>query len=328
MNLNQDDSERDEILHRYFMEELSSEERSTVESWTAESPDNQRLFDEAEIFTKDLKGLAYYRNEVSVEADQSWDQFKKEHKIKSIRTQTASGFLKYAASVVIVAASVFGMYYYQQIPQDQLIAGTDQIQEITLTEGSTISLNKGASLAYQEPFQNNERRVRLEGEAYFDVAPNEEKPFVVEAGDAEVRVLGTQFFVDESEEELEVKVEEGMVLVSYDDIHELLEQGEGITLDLETNQVSKIEEDPIGMNSFWKTRRLVFRLTPLEEVVQIVSEAYGQPVQLAGSTDDCQLTVTFDNESLENVLAVISGTLNYDLTQNQGIYLLTGDGCQ
>lgn len=328
MNLNQDDSERDEILHRYFMGELSTDERADVDSWVAESDENLRLFNETEIFTKDLKGLAYYRNEVAVEADQSWDEFRKEHKIRAIKPQRNFGFLKYAASIVVVAASAFSVYYYQQLPQNQLVASSELVKEIVLTEGSIISLNKNSTLQYQEPFQNNERRVSLDGEAYFDITANEDKPFVVEAGEAEIRVLGTQFFVDETDNKIEVKVEEGKVLVSHKEFHKLLEEGDGIVLDLATREVNQIEADLTGLNSFWKTRRLVFRLTPLEEVVQIVSAAYEQPVQLSGPTDGCQLTVTFDNESLENVLSVISGTLNYELSQNQGTYILTGDGCQ
>lgn len=328
MNLDTDDSEREEVLHRYFIGELTAEERAEVEAWASVSADNQRLFDEAELFAKDLKGLAIYRNATTVTADQSWERFKKDNKIRAMRPSGRSQWLRYAASVLITMGAVIGIYYFQQLPQDQMIASTETVQELTLPEGSTIALNTGSQITYQEPFQNNERRVRLQGEGYFDITSDPNKPFVVEAGQAEIRVLGTKFYIDQSDDAIEVKVEEGKVLVSYKDQHQLLQQDEGITLDLKTEVMADSEEDVTGVQTFWKTRRLAFRLTPLDEVVKVVSEAYNTQVQLNGPATGCELTVTFENEPLENVLAVIAGTLNYELTQNQGVYTLTGDGCQ
>ncbi|MCG8385224.1 MAG: anti-sigma factor, partial [Cytophagales bacterium] len=60
----------------------------------------------------------------------------------------------------------------------------------------------------------------------------------------------------------------------------------------------------------------------------VVNEAYNASVRLEGPTEGCALTVTFDNEEFENVLEVISSTLNYELTRDQGAYILKGNGCQ
>jgi len=330
VNLDKNDTEREEILYRYFQKELTATERAEVEAWSAMSPENKRLFDEIKITFLDLKGMAYYKSTELHEVDQSWEKFKKDNKVRDMHAASSKSFtfLKVAASVAILIAATFGIYYYQIRVQEVTIVNTDQVGEITLSDGSAISLNEGASIEYLQPFQNEERRVKLIGEAYFEVAGMPERPFVVETGDAEVRVLGTRFFINRpAEKDISVQVEEGKVLVSYKDLHQIIDAGESVTLDLQNKRLTETE-DASGLTSFWKTRRLVFRLTSLTDVIDVVNKAYDISVQLEGSTEGCSLTVTFDNEEFENVLEVISGTLNYELTEDQGAYTLKGNGCQ
>src|SRR5690606_36020397 len=68
--------------------------------------------------------------------------------------------------------------------------------QTTLADGTKVWLNAGSSLTYPMHFAGNERRVTLEGEAYFDVSHDAERPFIVHVNDTEIRVLGTQFNVN------------------------------------------------------------------------------------------------------------------------------------
>ena len=122
-------------------------------------------------------------------------------------------------------------------------------------------------------------------------------------------------------------MKEGKVLVSYKDLHRIIESGESVTLDLQ-NELLTETKDVNGLTSFWKTRKLVFRLTSLEDVIGVINNAYDASVRLQGSATGCALTVTFDNEEFENVLEVISGTLNFEIIKDQGTYILKGNGCQ
>ncbi len=329
MDLNKDDIERDEILYRYFRKELSPDENAEVEAWSAKSSENQQIFDETRILFLDLKGLAYYRNVVGEHTDRSWERFKKDNNVRRIEAASSSyTYLKYAASVLIVVSAAIGIYFYQNQVEEVTLASADTLHEVTIPDGSAISLNGGASLEYATPFQNNERRVKLSGEAYFDVAISEEKPFVVEVGEAEVRVLGTRFFINRpSDNEINVQVEEGKVLFSYRELHQIIEAGETRTLDLRNNLLVD-QVDETGLSTFWKNRKLVFNLTSLEEVIQTVNKAYDTTVQLDGSAEGCSLTVTFENEEFQNVMEVISSTLNYQVVEDQGTLILRGDGCQ
>ncbi len=330
MNLDSNDIEIEEVLYRYFRKELSADESTEVEVWSGSSPENQQVFDEARLLFLDMKGLSYYKNLELQDVDQSWEVFKKENKVRSIHEAPSSSFnlLRYAASVIVIIGAVVGVYYYQNQVEEIKIASVGEVQELTLPDGSLISLNENASLEYQEPFQNNERRVVLSGDAYFEVAKMEKHPFVIEVDDAEVRVLGTKFYIDQPEaNSLSVQVEEGRVLISYKDLHQIIETGQTLTLDMAGEELLETE-DETGISSFWKTRRLVFQVTSIEDVVNVVNEAYGKSIQLEGSTEGCSLTVTFDNESIENVLEIISSTLNYELINNGDSYILKGNGCQ
>ena len=117
------------------------------------------------------------------------------------------------------------------------------------------------------------------------------------------------------------------MLISYKHLHQIIQAGEALALDLQNESLTETE-DATGVASFWKTGKLIFRLTSLADVIDIVNEAYDASVQLEGPTEGCSLTVTFDNEEFENVLEIISSTLNYELVEDQGAYILKGNGCQ
>lgn len=317
-----------EGLFRYFRKELSPSEIAEVEGWRDANPQNQTRFEEIRLMHLDLKGLDYYQK-LEVPADQSWEKFNKEHKVAKVRKLTPTTvILRAAASIVVVLSAVFLVYRYQNQPTEVSIADLTAVEAVQLNDGSDITLNEGASLAYTEPFQNNERRVRLEGNGFFDIARNPEKPFVVEVQDVEVRVLGTQFYINQNAEQIDLKVEEGKVLISYQDHHEIVEAGAAVSVDLTTSTVSAAVPDESGLDTFWKSRRLIFNLTSIEEVVEVVNQAYGTTVSVEGATTGCSLTVVFENESLENVLEIISSTLNYEVVNQQGVTTLRGDGCE
>lgn len=320
--------EREEILYRYLRKELKPEEIALVEAWIKDSSENQRVFAEVKMMFLDLKALAYYENAEVTQTNRSWEKFEKEHKVKHMPKTNMSTFLKYAASILLAISVSIGIYYHQNRVETITVASAELVQEITLPDASYVSLNKDARLQYDEPFQNNERRIILKGEAYFEVSKAEGKPFVVEAGDVAVRVLGTRFFINQpSSHQMEVQVEEGKVLVSYKDSHQIINTGETIVVDLVNKELVETH-DAVGINSFWKTKKLVFRLTSLEDAVDMLNKAYGASVRLEGPTAGCALTVTFENEELPDVLEIISSTLNYQLVEDKGTYILTGNGCQ
>ncbi|MEM6737104.1 MAG: FecR domain-containing protein [Bacteroidota bacterium] len=329
MNLENDDIDIEEVLYRYFRKELSQKDQEAVDSWREEGPGNQQKFDDLRIQFLDFKGLAYYQKTTN-QVDQSWEQFASANKVKSIvsASPSLSPFLKYAASVLIVISTAFAIYHLQTQPLTVRLASAQSTREVSLPDNSLILLNQGASISYVAPFQNNERRVELSGDAYFEVSKDKEQAFVVEAAGAEIRVLGTKFYVQQTNNEsLIVQVEEGKILVSYNDLHKIVAAGSAVKVDSDRNELLE-EVDKTGLSTFWKNRKLIFNLTSIEEVVNSINTAYNVDIQLEGKTEGCSLTVVFDNESIETVLEIISSTLNYEIIESQGRFTLKGNGCR
>lgn len=328
MNLDRNDIEIEEVLYRYFRNELSNKEKVEVDAWRTNAAENEEKFSELKLMFLDLKGFSYYKSigELNLNPEKSWENFRQTNNVRSIKP---TSYLHYAASIVVIISAAIGIYLYQNQPTEITLAEITEVQDVQLADGSEISLNEGSSLQYVEPFQNNERRLKLEGEAYFKVSKNPDKPFVVEVENVEVRVLGTRFYINRPEaNQVDVLVEEGKVLVSYNDQHEIVEIGQSLSVNTNENTLTETIEHETGVDTFWKTRKLVFDLTSIQEVVEVINKAYDSSVSLEGPTEDCALTVTFDNESFDNVLEVISSTLNYEVVKDQGSIILKGDGCK
>lgn len=147
--------------------------------------------------------------------------------------------------------------------------------ELILQDGTKVWLNAGSKITYPVVFNGNERRVHISGEAYFEVARNAKKPFIVEAGGTLIRVLGTHFNVSAYKEDGFVKTTlvEGGVKVSYQGKSALLKpnqesisgkSAEGITLaDVDTEQALA-----------WKNGYFMFKNEDIHSVMTKVARWY------------------------------------------------------
>ena len=98
-----------------------------------------------------------------------------------------------AAAVALLCLSVWTAYLYMQPAAIQTISTLAETRTVRLPDGSSVMLNHYSSLSYPEKFQSDKREVELNGEAYFEVAFDSLKPFIVMTGGMEVQVLGTKF---------------------------------------------------------------------------------------------------------------------------------------
>jgi ferric-dicitrate binding protein FerR (iron transport regulator) len=124
--------------------------------------------------------------------------------------------MRIAALFLIIAGAAI-LYYVLNSDQKikNITAHADnKILKDTLPDGSVITLNKNASLVYPEKFKGDTRSVSLTGEAFFEISPNKEKPFVIGVNDVMVKVVGTSFNIRSSRGTTEVIVESGIVQVT------------------------------------------------------------------------------------------------------------------
>lgn len=230
------------------------------------------------------------------------------------------------AAVVVIALAGYYMFDSQTAPkQIELVAEASVNETITLSDGSVVYLRKGARITYPEQFNENDRQVSFEGEAFFEIAVNPEKPFRITAGNVGVEVLGTSFNLNARPENKKIilSLHTGKVLfysidpVSGDVFEQIvLEPGQAGVFQPETGTLKR-ESFSSNNHLAWKTGIIEFADTPLCEVFASLSEYYGVNMVCDNpNLTELKLSATFENEPVESVLETINLIFGLESEQN------------
>ncbi len=183
---------------------------------------------------------------------------------------------------------------------------------ITLPDGSTIKLNANSRLEYPEHFSGTNRKVKLSGEAYFDVIHDASHPFLVEINNVEVEDLGTSFNISAypGKAQLVVNVVTGSVRLSDTNQHvtTVLTAGSSGKFLTETGKITVSNELSPNFLS-WITQELSFRHTPLSKVFEELENIYHVPIVIADSEiTTISYTANFDKFKIEDIVNIIAKT--------------------
>lgn len=182
---------------------------------------------------------------------------------------------------------------------------------IILPDGTKAWLNAASSLRFPTVFAGNERKVELKGEAYFEVAKNKDKPFIVKSGNMEVQVLGTHFDVDAYGDNSTDKVTllEGAVRVVQTDSHlsQLLQPGEAAQMEKQRN-IQLIKHADIEEAIAWKNGLFLFHNTDIHDVLLQLSRWYDIQVVYNGNITAGLNGMISRNTSLSQVLNMLEYT--------------------
>ena len=334
------------LLVLFLLDEISSEERKEVEVWINSSEDNREIFDSLKktwLQTGKIEPAP-----VVVDVDLAWGKMKslikEEEKIHEAVSQRESSrvisgrrfmYSAIAALLILSVVSVVFTDWFKKSaePFPFVYESFAEVVIDTLNDGSYIALNENSKLEYAEPTDKLERQIKLEGEAFFAVAADTSKPFVIDAGIGMIKVLGTQFNVKAYENfDLEVLVESGLVeLTVVDSLGNLLETllleaGEKGIVSYEKRQIFK-SEDLSPDELFWADRKLIFRETDLAKVFEILKDYYKFEVEVDDDIMSCLLSASFTNEELPHIMEVIAASFELGLTQQDSTYQFIGKGC-
>lgn len=303
----------DDLIAKFLSGEATPDEAMALHEWLA-VPANKAHFSEMESV---------------------WNKANPSRQVKAIVKEEAWRKIRPARSLVWpigIAASVLLVISYwlleiRNVDAVQLTASTvDSTKNVSLPDNSIITLYHNTSIEYPEQFDKQSREVKLlSGEAFFNVEKDAQKPFVVHAAFADINVVGTEFNVIVKNDGVEVGVNEGMVLLTTatDSVY----LGKGAAAFVRSQQ--PIRKARMDENTWaYATQKLVFKDTPMSEVINAVEKTYSCSISV--SNDDvknCTLTATFDKDSLDKIVLLISESLNLKLEQNGQNYTLEGDGC-
>jgi transmembrane sensor len=237
--------------------------------------------------------------------------------------------MRIAAAVLILVVGSFVVYYFAKTKEKTLIA-ENQVVEYVLKDGSTVSLSYNSKLKYPPKFKDDERRVKLEGEAFFEVESLEGQPFIIETFNSEIHVIGTSFWVKSRKDEaVEVVVYSGKVAMITAD-KKRLELTPGIKGVYEPEKEEVMTEENTNPNVIsWKTKRIIFEETGLKEVFNVVTSTYGTKISIRDEVlEECKLTATFADRSAEDILLIIKETFNIRYVRSEGVIWVLGEGCE
>lgn len=211
-------------------------------------------------------------------------------------------------------------------------------KSVQLPDGSTVWLNKGSQIRYQQPFKDTLREIRLVGEAFFKVTKDPSRPFIVWAKSLKTQVLGTEFNVRAYalDSLVSVALAEGSVRVETPGMHPSAQQ---ITLLSPYEQMEYMESSKrINKSAFkgnlpyaWKETLILFEGATVQEVTRVLMEKYGVQIIIPrGFRTDSRLVHRFDAEkrSIQEVLEGISKVTNYHFektNENEYEYVVQQD---
>lgn len=230
-----------------------------------------------------------------------------------------------AATLLLMVATGAGIYFYtvRKIAMPDMIVRVEKGQKanVTLPDGSEVWVNSDSKLSYGSRFNTQERVLQLEGEAYFEVSPDKNRPFIVEAGDISVQALGTSFDVKNYKDEADVStvLMTGKVQVQSKKGCLILQPNEKAVFDKTTGAMRKTKVGNAPDYADWKYNLLSFQSETFGNIARTLERYYNTRIVFESeSLKKYRFTGSIGNTSLESILQILSLTspLTYEVTDS------------
>lgn len=311
---------REDILKKYLMGECSEEELIEVSAWIRESDEHARqLFRMEEIYQLGKTNSHTIEQQMQLAEKRLYKRIKEENS-KQAKTIRLYQWMKYAAIVTVILLLGGGAgYWFYQNDTDMLVAVANEgiVKEVTLPDGTKVWLNNSATLKYPREFSKTERNVYLEGEAYFKVTKNRQKPFTVESDAMRVRVLGTTFnfksdkrsrlteaTLIEGEIEVKGKREEGQIILA---------PGQRAELNKSTGRLT-VKQVDAKLDAVWHDDLIPFKSADIFTITKALERFYDVKIILSPDirSDKTYSGVLKKKSNIESVLKSLQNSIPID----------------
>lgn len=293
-NINED------LLRANLQGNATDTEKTELLSWLADSHDNEKLFDKMTKIWASSEQIEVFEQ---IDLKQDWKNIQ-------IKRKAHNRLIKYwfqYAAVLLVGLGLGFFYLHETTPGFGKLAQIETEFDkniIQLSDGSRIQLNTDSRLIYPNKFNSNRRLVKLEGEAFFNVNPDASKVFIIESGEAIIKVLGTSFNVRNiSKNQTIVSVNSGRVSLIFGGSDQEIVLTKGQVGQLKNNKLTEVKKTSLNYDS-WRTGILKFKETPFVEVLEEIEKLYQVSIKNENiKLDTLKVTTDFTNLELEKVLS-------------------------
>lgn len=322
-------------IHKYFYGELSPEDRLALLHDVQANEELKKQFAEYQ----NMYALLNLGRQVENRAvgKQKFDRFMKQKRRYTLRKQWQHwmGYVA-VAMVLIVSSSSLTRWYTQSVKQPEEVSANvmntlstpaGQRARLVLQDGTEIWLNAKSQLVYPARFTGKERRVSIQGEAFFNVAKDPSKPFIVSARNVDMKVLGTRFNVCcyPEAEYIQTSLLEGSVYVFFTD-----RKNEGITLKPDqqvTVSEGRMKVEPIRQNEYflWRDGIYAFENEPLIRILRKMELYYDVKI-IVKDTSLFNETYTGkfrQRDSLDDVFRILQQIRRFKVEKNKDGNVIT-----
>jgi transmembrane sensor len=328
-----------ELMFEYLRGRTTKEDEEKLNEWIHSDIKNKRTFDQIKkIWNTPRKNLpkadvekAWINIKERIDIENSSQNFPSDKILEFDSNPKRNPFwwhvvstklLKIAAVVLVLFISSYFLFI-RHAAMNEIIVGNSQKTEITLEDGTLITLDAGSIFRYPKNFESDMREVFLNGEGYFEVAHDNNKPFIIHANDARIKVLGTKFNVRawRDDKKVVVAVAEGKVSLrsqneSDPDKKVVITKGQ-VSVMRENEAPSEAKNANVDDYLSWLDREDYFRDVPLQEVFNQLERWYDVDIQLSDeSYASNQVTIFIKKKPIEEILDVIALMNNLQYKQN------------
>ncbi|ANK76160.1 iron dicitrate transport regulator FecR (plasmid) [Ensifer adhaerens] len=291
---------------RLQSEDATVIDRQAFERWLDEHPDHRAAYEELRALWSDLGEVPIPEGRLG--------------QLRAQRRRRVGGFvgLCLAAGVAILTlATPYGDRW-----RADYYTGVGEVRRIALEDGTQVDLNTDTALVVH--YDQGQRKVRLlRGEAFFAVAKNPQRPFVVEDGSISATALGTRYSVGATgaDRAADVKVEEGRVEVEAAGQKAILGAGEAATIDRQGRLF--LTKTDVAAGTAWRDGKLVFSRLPLREVLSTL-ERYrrGRILLIDEKAGALEVSGIFDLHDTDDALSVLEASLPLRVLRLSGLMVL------
>ncbi len=308
---------RIELLHRLIAGTTTEEENRQLMEWFRQCASKEEFFmlfetawkESPDEMPRDVQERMYRR--LSRELD--------EKKTKTILLRSRFSWKVWPQIAVACIIIVLGLVNYRMNDKQKqlstqnftVLAEKGQRAFITLPDSTKVWLNSDTKISYPADYGLKERNVTLVGEAYFEVAKNPDKRFIVEAKGMQVEALGTSFNVNayQNDNKIIASLFSGSVRVSYDRHMAILKPHESVKVDLLNRSFSRYKDESMQNIALWRKNEITFDGESLEEITHIMSRLYNTTICIEDESlkKVCYIG-TIRNNNLENFIDIINLT--------------------
>ncbi|MEO8766065.1 MAG: FecR domain-containing protein [Ginsengibacter sp.] len=321
------------LITKYLSGEATPGEAIYFDEWIRK-PGNRQQFDEAKEMWEMVTRSATHK---SPGVAAGWAQLQNSVSEKKSSTGIKNWYRLYAVAAVLVGVIICGVILYNIFNDHKTLsnqkfitlAASEELLKDTLPDGSIIILNRNSHMKFAENFNNTSRHLSLNGEAYFNVAPDKMHPFIINEDGLSIEVVGTSFNVSKKQNpaSIVVQVQSGIVKM-YTSQNEITISKGQTGIYSHADKALRIE-DSVDANSMgYATGTFSFTEASLQEIAYYLEKAFGITILFRNNTLlHCRMTARFENKSLDYIMHVISVTLNIKYTIQKNTINIAGNGC-